>query len=179
MPSPTPNPDPAQLPQMAAAQLHEDFYFRDFLKQHTRLSSKEVDSMVFEIAGRVWKRIDCTTCGNCCRVVAPTLSEEEVAQLAGHLGMNHAEFEAKYLQRTESGDDNPYIMRDRPCPFFKDNRCSVYERRPMDCRAYPYLDKPNLTSRTLSMIGRLSECPAVFEVWQGLKRATRFRYKGR
>jgi hypothetical protein len=47
------------------------------------------------------------------------------------------------------------------------------------CRDYPYLDKPEFTFRTLSMIGRLSECPAVFEVWEQLKVATGFRRRGR
>ena len=26
-----------------------------------------------------------------------------------------------------------------PCPFFKDNKCSVYELRPMICKAYPII----------------------------------------
>jgi hypothetical protein len=45
----------------------------------------------------------------------------------------------------------------------------------------PYLDtlalhKPDFTARTLSMIGRLSECPIVFEVGDELKKATGFRH---
>jgi Fe-S-cluster containining protein len=70
-------------------------------------------------------------------------------------------------------------MRERPCPFLKDNRCAVYEYRPANCRDYPYLYKPDFTARTLSMIGRLAECPAVFEAWEELKRAAGFRYRPR
>jgi uncharacterized protein len=172
-------PDPVKLRQMAEAKLDENFTFRDFLKHHTRLSSEELDEVVFEIAERVWKRTDCTACANCCRVVAPTLSENDVERLARHLGMNSSEFASKYLKQVESTDDNPWIMRERPCPFLKDNRCAVYEYRPANCRDYPYLDKPDFTARTLSMIGRLSECPAVFEVWEELKRATGFRHRPR
>ena len=168
-------PDPVKLPQMAAAGADRNYKFRDFLKHRTSLSSEEVDNLVSEISARVWQRTDCTACANCCRVLSPTLSESDVERLAGHLGMNHSEFASKYLKPTESPADNPWIMRERPCPFLKDNRCSVYEHRPDSCRRYPYLEKPNFTSRTLSMIGRLSECPAVFEVWEKLKRATGFR----
>ena len=172
-------PDPVKLRQMAEAGADANFKFRDFLKHRTRLSSKEVDNLVFEIAERVWKRTDCTGCANCCRVVAPTLSENDVERLASHLGMNSFEFASKYLKQAESAADSPWVMRERPCPFLKDNRCSVYEHRPATCGGYPYLDKPDFTARTLSMIGRLSECPAVFEVWEELKRATGFRHRPR
>ena len=168
-------PDPAELERRARAQTGKDYRFRDFLKHRTPLSSEEVDKLVFEIADRVWKKIDCTTCGNCCRVVSPVLSESDVERLATHLAMSSSEFTAKYLKQADSSANHPWVMRERPCPFLKDNRCSVYAYRPDTCRGYPYLDKPDFPSRTLSMIGRLSECPAVFEVWEELKKATGFR----
>ena len=172
-------PDPAKLPQMADAKADENFAFRDFLKHRTRLSSEEVDNLVFEIAERVWKRIDCTTCGNCCRVVVPTLSETDVERLAGLLGVANSDFASKYLKPAERTEDKPWIMRECPCPFLQGNVCSVHEHRPADCRDYPYLQKPDFTFRTLSMIERLSECPIAFEVWEELKRATGFRYRPR
>ena len=88
-----------------------------------------------------------------------------------------SEFTSKYLKPAEGSETNPWIMRERPCPFLKHNRCTVYEYRPANCRAYPYLDKPKFTSRTLSMIGRLSECPAVLQLWEDLKGATGFRHR--
>lgn len=39
--------------------------------------------------------------------------------------------------------------------------------------------KDYVLERTLAIIGRLSECPAVFEVWEQLKVATGFRHRGR
>jgi uncharacterized protein len=171
--------DPAELRRMGEAQAEENYRFRDFLKHRTRLSSEEVDTLVFEISERVWKRTDCTACGNCCKEVSPALRENDVERLAGHLGMSSSEFASKYLKQAEPSEDDPWIMRERPCPFLKDNRCSVYEYRPAACREYPYLHKSDFTSRTLSMIERLSECPAVFEVWEELKRATRFRHRPR
>jgi len=168
-------PDPAKLPEMAKARENENYRFRHFLKHHSRLSSKEVDGLASEISARVWQRIDCTTCGNCCRSVSPTFSQNDIDQLGRHLGMDGSEVISKYLKPAESSDENPWIMRKCPCPFLKDKRCTVYESRPANCRDYPYLDKPDFTSRTLAMIGRLSECPAVYEVWDELKQATGFR----
>jgi uncharacterized protein len=168
-------PDPVRLRQLAEAGVEENFQFRDFLKHRTRLASEAVDRLVFEIAAGIWKRTDCTACANCCLVLSPALSEGDVERLAGHLGMGGSEFESKYLQPAEGGTDEPWVMRERPRPFLKDNRCAVYEHRPASCRGYPYLDRPKFTARTLGMIGRLSECPVVVEVWENLKQATRFR----
>ena len=167
--------DPVHLRQIAEAGVEENFQFRDFLKHRTRLSSEAVDHLVFEIAAGVWKRTDCTACANCCVMVSPALRENDVERLAGHLGMGSSEFKAKYLQPAEIGADEPWVMRERPCPFLEDKGCAVYEHRPASCRSYPYLDRPEFTARTLGMIGRLSECPVVVEVWENLKQATRFR----
>jgi uncharacterized protein len=169
--------DPLQLRQMAEAKERENFRFRDFLKHRTGLSSEEVDKLVIEISERVWRTIDCTTCGNCCRQLVPTLSAEEGQQLAQHLGLGNAEFTSRFLQPGESGEENPWAFRACPCPFLEEKRCTVYDFRPADCRDYPYLDSPDFAARTLSMLGRLSVCPAVFEVWEQLKRATGFRHR--
>ena len=97
---------------------------------------------VTETTKRVWAGIDCTTCANCCRKVSPTLNEEEVGRLARRLGMEQKQFIDAYLKRTESLEENPWEMRTKPCPFLKENRCTVYEDRPGDCSGYPYLYKP-------------------------------------
>ena len=157
----------------------ENFRFRAFLKHHIGLPSKEVDGLVFASAEKVWTRIDCTACANCCRELTPEFTEKDVARLAAHLGMNESEFTSKYLTRAKSRNESQPVMRELPCPFLKDNLCSVYEHRPTACRGYPYLDKSDVISRTLSMIGRTAECPAVFEVWEELKKATGFRRRAR
>jgi hypothetical protein len=95
-------PDPVRLRQIAEAGVEENFRFRDFLKHRTRLSSEAVDRLVFEIAAGIWNRTDCTACANCCVVLSPALSEEDVERLAGHLGMGGSEFKSKYLQPAES-----------------------------------------------------------------------------
>lgn len=168
-------PDPVKLRQMAEARLDGNLKFRDFLKHRTNLSSEQVDYLIYETVQKVWKRTDCAACGNCCREVVPTLSQDDIDRLAMHVGMSSSALASKYLKPVERTEDYPWIMRERPCPFLKDNRCSVYADRPANCRDYPYLDKPDFTARTLSMIGRISECPVVFEVWEALKQATGFR----
>jgi hypothetical protein len=83
---------------------------------------------VTETTKRVWAGIDCTTCASCGREVPPTLNEEKVGRLARRLGMVQKEPIDAYLKPTESLEENLWEMRTKPCPFRKDNRCTVDQR---------------------------------------------------
>ena len=51
------------------------------------------------------------------------------------------------------------------CPFLgKDNRCTIYEVRPVACAEYPYTDKAEISSRTYSIAAKALECPAMFHI---------------
>jgi Fe-S-cluster containining protein len=152
----------------------ENYRFRLFLKTKCDLEPEEIDERVFAVTRRVWAGIDCTKCANCCREVHPTFSEEEVDRLARRLDMTRQQFIEAYLQRSEPGDDNPWTTRTTPCPFLKDNRCSVYENRPADCSGYPYLYEPEFVCRTLGMVERTFTCPIVYQVMEELKKSTEF-----
>jgi Fe-S-cluster containining protein len=167
--------DLVQIRLLAEKKEDENDRFRLFLKTKCRLKPEEIDERVFAATRRVWAGIDCTQCANCCREVHPSFSEEEVDRLARRLEMTRQQFIEAYLQCTESGDDNPWTTRTTPCPFLKDNLCSIYEDRPADCSGYPYLYKPEFVSRTMGMINRTFTCPIVYEVMEELKRLTEFR----
>jgi hypothetical protein len=167
--------DLVQIRLQAEKKEDENDRFRLFLKTKCRLEPEEIDKRVFAATRRVWAGIDCTKCANCCREVHPTFSEEEVSRLAGRLAMSREEFIEMYLKRSELGDDTPWMTRTTPCPFLKDNLCSVYEDRPADCSGYPYLYKPDFVSRTLGMIERTFTCPIVYQVMEELKKSTGFR----
>jgi Fe-S-cluster containining protein len=166
--------DLVQLPVLAQEKEDENWRFRQFLKTQCSLKSKKIDERVATATERVWAGIDCTTCANCCREVRPTFSEEEIGRLAQRLEMPPQQFIESYLEHTELGDENPWQTRTTPCPFLSDNRCSVYEDRPADCRGYPYLYEPEFVSRTMGMIERTSTCPIVYEVMEELKESLRF-----
>jgi uncharacterized protein len=166
--------DLVQIRELARRKEDENWNFRKFLKGECDLEPEEIDARVFEITRRVWAGIDCTACANCCREVKPTFSEAEVDRLAHRLGMNRAQFVEKYLERAVAGEENPWQTRTTPCPFLKDNRCSVYEDRPSDCSKYPYLYEPNFVFRMMGMIGRTFTCPIVYQVVEELKDSLEF-----
>ena len=70
------------------------------------------------------------------------MNEQEVLKLSAHLEMSYQDFGRKYLRydadverlalkdRTDTNDDS--------CVFLEDNKCSVYEVRPTQCRTFPW-----------------------------------------
>src|ERR1700746_1771760 len=121
--------DLVQIRELAGRKEAENSRFRQFLKTGCRLEPGEIDQRVFEITRRVWAGIDCTSCANCCREVKPTFSEEEVGRLSRRLGMERQQFIDTYLERLEENDENPWQTHTTPCPFLKENLCSIYEDR--------------------------------------------------
>jgi Fe-S-cluster containining protein len=76
--------------------------------------------------------------------------------------MQRREFIQTYLEPSDidSDSDNPWQTRSTPCPFLKNNLCSIYEDLPAECSGYPYLYKPDFVLRTLAMVERtfLPDC---------------------
>jgi Fe-S-cluster containining protein len=164
--------DPIKLRILAEKKADENWNFRQFLKQH---ADDDLDEQVTEVTKRVWAGIDCAACANCCKNVRPTLSDEDIDRLSSRLGISRERIIEAYLEKTEPGEDNPWRTRMTPCPFLRDNRCSVYEDRPEDCRGYPYLYEPDLVFRMTSMIDRTFTCPIVYEAIEELKPVVGFQ----
>lgn len=92
-------------------------------------------------------RFACTGCGRCCRgdggYVWVGLAEIEA--LARRFRVSLDDFGRRYLRRV----GERYALVDRSggdCVFLQGNACSVYEDRPVQCRAFPWwpehLDSP-------------------------------------
>jgi uncharacterized protein len=171
--------DLVQIRLQAKEKEDENDRFRLFLKSKCHLKPEEIDERVFAATRRVWAGVDCTQCANCCREVHPTFSEEEVDRLARRLAITPQQFIDSYLERSEPYSDNRWTTRTTPCPFLKENRCSVYEERPADCSGYPYLYEPEFVFRTMGMIGRTFTCPIVYEVMEELKKSLGFSKRHR
>jgi hypothetical protein len=166
----------------------ENYDLRRYLKQQDELSEEEVDRLVSDITRRVWASFDCTGCANCCKQLGRSVTEQEVQRLAAALVLSEEDFRSRYLEgkvgpdEDDEGDDEGgmrWRLRGKPCPFLKDDRCTVYEARPGQCRKYPYLYEPNFSFRTLGMIERTFTCPIVYHVLEELKEELPFRRGGR
>lgn len=80
-------------------------------------------------------RFDC--CCNCRSIDMPILLPQEAKQIASISRKPIEQFAVKLttnlyqMKRTDDKEDNG-------CIFFVNNRCSIYNKRPIDCRLFPF-----------------------------------------
>ncbi|NLY53056.1 MAG: YkgJ family cysteine cluster protein [Firmicutes bacterium] len=77
----------------------------------------------------------CRGCvNNCCKYNPIVIDLVAAERLARHHSLNLMQFARQYLALTP---DLPYPeLRRRPCPFLRQNCCTVYEARALICRLY-------------------------------------------
>lgn len=88
-------------------------------------------------------RFECQPdCGKCCttkeRDGSIYLEPVDIETLSQHLGMAPRTFVTE-LTVTEVDDIELAKKADGSCVFLENKRCSVYEARPLQCQAYPFL----------------------------------------
>ena len=150
------------------AERHDDRNFK-FLRSLKMKSERAVDRAARRLHEEAFSIIDCLQCGNCCKTVSPTLTPEDIARIAAHLGMDAVAFTTEYVTESEDGD----LMEPKslPCPFLAgDNRCTIYEVRPTSCAEYPHTDKPEFATRSYMHSGNALQCPAVFYIIEEMRR---------
>ncbi|MCK9399351.1 MAG: YkgJ family cysteine cluster protein [Bacteroidales bacterium] len=89
------------------------------------------------------------------------------------------EFVKKNIDCLECGNCcrklRPIILKGNPCIFLNGNKCEIYKSRPNDCKSFPHLQKRGFTTRLIGIIEYSMICPIVFNVFEELKIAMKFR----
>ncbi len=131
--------------------------------------SKLLDHQFANAHEKVFARVDCLSCANCCKTAGPRLIQSDIDRLARNLRMKVGDFMDQYVRVDEDGD---WVMKSLPCPFLgEDNYCRVYEARPKACRDYPHTNR-NRMHQILDLTEKnASFCPAVFEMSRELAKA--------
>ena len=155
-----------RVKELAVQKEDENWRFRAFLKG-IDLSTEELDAIVHGHYHEISQHIDCCTCGNCCKAILPHLSSTDIERLAGKLNIAGDDLIKQYLTRAEERDQHTF--KSTPCPFLSENRCTVYDARPDDCRSYPHLHKKEFVSRLIGVVENSTICPIVFNVFERLK----------
>lgn len=117
--------------------------FRSFITRLDNNPPKGLDNIMEKIDKEVWAEINCLNCANCCKVMSPTYTKEDIKRIAAHLGMKPRDFKEKWLYLDKRG--NEWMNKSQPCQFLdlKTNMCNIYEVRPADCAEFPhFLKKP-------------------------------------
>ena len=123
--------------------------------------SEELDQQILLIETEIEKLIDCTQCANCCKTISPQVNKADIKRISAFLEIAETEFIEKYLKLDEN---EKHEMNALPCPFLKDDKCSIYEVRPKDCRDFPHTDKKEFTTRRYLHTANTKACPAVFPI---------------
>ncbi len=144
----------------------ENWNFRSFLKGYDA-TIEEMDSIVHELYQRISSEIDCTDCANCCKKVQPVLDQKDIKKCCEGIGISVSQFKKKYLKPDKK--QGKLVFKEKPCPFLKNNLCSIYSHRPKDCKSYPHLHKKEFVFRLWGVVENCSICPIVFNVYEQLK----------
>jgi hypothetical protein len=138
-------------------------YARFLRRNDRRAAIRRLPDLHEEAFGNV----DCLSCANCCRNYSPRFKTPDIKRISKVLRMKEGAFIENHLRLDEDGD---YVVKSTPCPFLgSDNRCSIYEDRPSDCRRFPYTDEDVLLKRPAITLKNATFCPAVHYVLERLK----------
>jgi len=72
----------------------------------------------------------------CCTIFAPAIHSHEIDCIAKKIGISSKKFRKRYVLKMNL-PRSKYALK-KPCPFLKNNRCSIYQIRPHSCRRYPF-----------------------------------------
>lgn len=141
---------------------------RQFLSKIEAKNPKNLDSVVEKLDKETWKDIDCLACANCCKMMTPTYTPKDLKRISKHLKMSVNEFKKKWLYKDKSGD---WMNTSTPCQFLKkDNKCSIYEVRPVDCSGFPHIAKKKVIDYIHIQKQNLAFCPATFKVVEKMEK---------
>lgn len=111
-----------------------------------------------------FEKMDCLTCANCCKTTSPIFRDADIRRIAKHLRMKEAQFITSYLKMDDESD---YVLQKSPCHFLgSENKCGIYEVRPLACREYPHTDRKNMHQILDLTIQNTLICPAVSRIVQ-------------
>jgi len=130
------------------------------------LKAGEFPENVSELASKFseesFEKIDCLSCGNCCKSSPPLMESEDIRRISKHLGISKKAFKRKYILEDVNGDMS---MINVPCSFLNsDNSCSIYDIRPKACAAYPHLDEGQFYRLRNLHSKNVFSCPIAYEV---------------
>jgi hypothetical protein len=141
---------------------------RKLFERIKKKKPRDLDAQVHTLHTKTFARIDCLDCANCCSTTSPIFRDIDIKRLSKHLKMKENNFISTYLKMDEESD---YVLQKSPCSFLgEDNKCSVYEHRPLACREYPHTDRKNM----IQILGITEKntliCPAVATIFEELKK---------
>ncbi|MBN1612517.1 MAG: YkgJ family cysteine cluster protein [Polyangiaceae bacterium] len=113
-------------------------------------------------------RFSCTRCGDCCRRPSGHLflSAADLRRLARALRLSDEEFFLAYCEVVDvelAQRVSLVATEDDSCVLLGDQGCTVYEHRPLQCRAYPFWGTSLVDAKAWDAVA--ASCPGVGGGW--------------
>lgn len=142
---------------------HNKRGLKSFLTRLGKKPPRGLHQLVDTLEKEVWENVDCLSCANCCKTMSPTYTQADIKRIAKHLDLSIAEFTKKYLRKDRVGD---MMNKTEPCQFLnlEDNKCSIYEVRPLDCSGFPHLRKRKMVDYLHVHQQNIESCPATYKL---------------
>lgn len=138
--------------------------FRYYLTRLETTKPKGLDKLSVELDKEVWAETDCLSCANCCKTMTPTFTKEDIKRISAYFKQTPKEFTDKWLFKERGTGD--MMNKKQPCQFLnlKDNKCSIYEIRPVDCSGFPHHTKKHFTEWVHVYKQNVEYCPATYKL---------------
>jgi uncharacterized protein len=142
---------------------HNRRRFRLFLSRLEKYPPGNIKTITIEADKRAWKEVDCLSCANCCKTMSPTYTPADIKRIAAHLDMTTKAFKEKWLYQDKH--DGDWMNVKLPCQFLSltDNKCSIYDVRPVDCSGFPHHDKRKMKDYVQVYKQNVEYCPATYK----------------
>jgi Fe-S-cluster containining protein len=130
----------------------------------------QLDQLAEKIDKEVWQEVNCLSCANCCKVMTPTFTVQDIKRISAHLGQTPKEFKDQWLVKDKNQD---WTNKINPCQFLdlKTNMCRIYEIRPTDCSGFPHLAKKKMVDYIHVHKQNIEYCPATYAMVEKLEKA--------
>ncbi len=137
------------------------------LDQEGLKSILDVDAIVKPINDDIVSKIDCLKCANCCKTTVTTFNQEDINKASKFIGVSKKAFIKKFLIL----DMGEFTTINTPCPFLQeDNKCGIYEVRPLACKSFPHTHKKSFLSRKQSHENNYLVCPITYHIIKKLEK---------
>ena len=139
---------------------------KKLIQKFKKSNHRELDQSFHKEHDKVFKKVDCLSCANCCKTTSPIFRDVDIKRISSKLRVPIGKFIDKYLKMDEEMD---YVLKQSPCAFLSsDNTCDIYEDRPLACREYPHTNRKNMYQILDLTLKNSQICPAVSKIFTSL-----------
>lgn len=143
---------------------------KKIFRKWKQVKPKDLDQKFHKEHISEFKKMDCLTCANCCKTTSPIFRDADIRRIAKHLKIKESQLIQNYLKMDEESD---YVLQKSPCNFLgADDKCAIYEVRPLACREYPHTDRKNMFQILEITVENTLICPAVARIVQTITEKT-------